>query len=145
MILTCLSHSVPSEIILKEAADGRWECTISIRYIRDASGTRLGKPRTEQFGSVMTNPTEVKVRMAHAQLACLNPSRPCSQFLNGPPSLRFVSENSFSDNCVVAEIRGPGVPNLSLCDLPGTGLAYVCILQSLTVCTRIDCQCGEGR
>ncbi|KAL5504501.1 hypothetical protein ACEPAH_7162 [Sanghuangporus vaninii] len=110
---------VPSEIILKESADGSWECTISIRYIRDASGTRLGKPRTEQFGSKMTNPIEVKDRMAHAQLACLNPSRPCSYFLNGPPSLRFVSENSFSDNCVIVQIIGPGVPNLSLCDLPG--------------------------
>ncbi|KAL5512506.1 hypothetical protein ACEPAG_3159 [Sanghuangporus baumii] len=110
---------VPSEIILKEATHGSWECIISIRYIRDASGTRLGKPRTEQFGSRMTNPIEVKDRMAHAQLACLNPSRQCSDFLDGPPSLRFVSENSFSDNCVIVQITGPGVPNLSLCDLPG--------------------------
>ncbi|EJD08286.1 uncharacterized protein FOMMEDRAFT_16703 [Fomitiporia mediterranea MF3/22] len=110
---------VPAEIILQEAAEGVWECTVSIRYIRDASGLLLGKPKIEEFGPVITNPSDVKDRMARAQIASLNPSRSCTEFLEGPPNPNFKSELSFSDNCIVVQIRGPNVSNLSLCDLPG--------------------------
>jgi hypothetical protein len=49
----------------------------------------------------------------------LNPSKQPKDFLDNEDEDNFVSELSFSTNCVSLQISGPEVADLSFCDLPG--------------------------
>ncbi|KAK0224295.1 P-loop containing nucleoside triphosphate hydrolase protein [Armillaria fumosa] len=108
----------PTECRLSSSPDA-WKCVVSLRFTKDANGQLLGTARNEQFGDAIVNKAEVEERMRHAQRAILNPSLPSSHFLDTDDEDIYENELSFSTNCVSLQISGPGVADLSFCDLPG--------------------------
>ncbi|PBK85320.1 hypothetical protein ARMGADRAFT_1169624 [Armillaria gallica] len=96
-----------------------WKCIVSLRFIKDANDQLLGTARNEQFGEVIDDKAEVKERIRRAQRAILNPSRRFTEFLEGDDEDLSENQLSFSMNCVSLQISGPGVADLSFCDLPG--------------------------
>lgn len=108
----------PTECRLSSSPDA-WKCVVSLRLTKDANGQLLGTARNEQFGDVIVDKAKVEERMRHAQRAILNPSRPSPDFLDMDDEDIYENELSFSTNCVSLEISGPGVADLSFCDLPG--------------------------
>lgn len=108
----------PTECRLSSSSDA-WKCVVSLRFTKDANGQLLGTARNERFGDVIVDKAEVEERMRHAQRAILNPSRPSSDFLDMDDEDIYENELSFSTNCVSLQISGPGVADLSFCDLPG--------------------------
>ncbi len=93
---------------------------MSLRFIKDANGQLLGTARNEQFGEVIYNKAEVEERIRRAQRAILNTNRRFTEFLEGDDEDLSENHLSFSMNCVSLQISGPGVADLSFCDLPGT-------------------------
>ncbi|KAJ2918308.1 hypothetical protein MD484_g2118, partial [Candolleomyces efflorescens] len=108
----------PTECRLSRS-DAPWHCRVSLRFIKDRSGQPLGQARNEDFGPVIYNKAEVEERIRRAQRAILNPSSPRSLFLDGDDEDLESSELTFSSNVVSLAISGPGVADLSFCDLPG--------------------------
>ncbi|KAK0479205.1 P-loop containing nucleoside triphosphate hydrolase protein [Armillaria novae-zelandiae] len=108
----------PTECRLSSSPDA-WKCVVSLRFTKDANGQLLGTARNEQFGNIILDKAKVEERMRHAQRAILNPSRPSSDFLDMDEEDIYENELSFSTNCVSLQISGPGVADLSFCDLPG--------------------------
>ncbi|KAH8110474.1 P-loop containing nucleoside triphosphate hydrolase protein [Phellopilus nigrolimitatus] len=114
---------VPTEIRLKQShPDDPWQCSVSVRFTKDAQGTLLSKPKNVDFGPIIYDPNEVRDRVARAQNAILNPSQPCEDFLCG--QVVESDELYFSENCVSVQIQGPGESDLSLCDLPGLNQSF---------------------
>ncbi|SJL13249.1 uncharacterized protein ARMOST_16688 [Armillaria ostoyae] len=114
----------PTECRLSSSPDA-WKCVVSLRFTKDANGQLLGTARNERFGDVIVDKAEVEERMRHAQRAILNPSRPSSDFLDMDDEDIYENELSFSTNCVSLQISGPGVADLSFCDLPGTSILFL--------------------
>ncbi len=114
----------PTECRLSSSSDA-WKCVVSLRFTKDANGQLLGTARNERFGDVIVDKAEVEERMRHAQRAILNPSRPSSDFLDMDDEDIYENELSFSTNCVSLQISGPGVADLSFCDLPGTSILFL--------------------
>lgn len=65
-------------------------------------------------------------RIRQAQRAILNPSKPFQGFLEGKEESQHSIELSFSNNCVSLQISGPGLADLSFCDLPGADFVLLC-------------------
>jgi len=98
-----------------------WQCIVSLRFTTDANGQVLGQARNERFGDVIKDKSEVEERIRRAQKAILNPKTLSADFLTGnlDSASSRETELSFSMNCVSLQISGPGVADLSFCDLPG--------------------------
>lgn len=92
---------------------------MSLRFITNAKGEKLGQARNEVFGAVITDKRDVEERIRRAQRAILNPSTPYKNYLQGEDEDGVDAELSFSTNCVSLQISGPDVADLSFCDLPG--------------------------
>ncbi|KAG5337798.1 hypothetical protein C0989_008853 [Termitomyces sp. Mn162] len=105
----------PTECRLSRSTDP-WKCTVSLRISDD------GKTRTEKFGDDIMDKADVEERIRRAQWAILNPtlrnSRGVRYFLTGDDH-GANPELSFSSCFVSLQISGPGVADLSFCDLPG--------------------------
>lgn len=97
---------------------------MSLRFIKDANGQLLGGARNEAFGGVITDKREVEERIRRAQRAILNPTRRPSDFLDGDDEDLIENQLSFSANSVSLQISGPGVADLSFCDLPGNVILW---------------------
>lgn len=105
----------PTECRLSQS-ESPWRCTVSLRRTTDGqvSDVPFGKPILESAKS------DVEDRIRRAQLAILNPSKPAEEFLAANDVYEFGDpELTFSKDCVSLDIRGPGVADLSFCDLPG--------------------------
>ncbi|KAL0958272.1 hypothetical protein HGRIS_000424 [Hohenbuehelia grisea] len=96
-----------------------WSCLVSLRFTKSVNGEALGEPKTIVFGSAITKKSEVEERIRRAQRAILNPSTNFKQFLDGDDEDPAKHETRFSSNCVSLQISGPGIANVSFCDLPG--------------------------
>ncbi|KAK0184517.1 P-loop containing nucleoside triphosphate hydrolase protein [Armillaria mellea] len=108
----------PTECRLANST-GTWKCIVSLRFIKDAKGQLLGMARNEQFGEVIYDKGEVEERIRRAQRAMLNPNRRSIDFLESDDEDATDNQLSFSTNFVSLQISGPGVADLSFCDLPG--------------------------
>ncbi|KAF9020772.1 hypothetical protein BDZ89DRAFT_261853 [Hymenopellis radicata] len=108
----------PTECRLAHSTDA-WKCIVSLRFIKDPNGQLLGTARNEQFGDIIYDKEDVEERLRRAQRAILNPKRRPSEFLDGEDEDLIENQLSFSANFVSLQISGPGVADLSFCDLPG--------------------------
>ncbi len=117
-----LHCSCPTECRLAHSTDS-WKCTVSLRFIKDPNGQLLGTARNEQFGDIIYDKEDVEERLRRAQRAILNPKRRPSEFLDGEDEDLIDNQLSFSANFVSLQISGPGVADLSFCDLPGLSTA----------------------
>lgn len=110
-----------------------WSCQVRLRRKRDteldARSSGLDSKtnaREENFGSLITDKSELEQMIRRAQLAILNPNSPISHFveLTEKQVEERVSKNDsqcqFSEDVVCLDIAGPDVTNLSFIDLPGT-------------------------
>ncbi len=96
-----------------------------MRFIKDPNGQLLGTARNEQFGDIIYDKEDVEERLRRAQRAILNPKRRPSEFLDGEDEDLIDNQLSFSANFVSLQISGPGVADLSFCDLPGISTVNV--------------------
>jgi hypothetical protein len=125
-----LLRRCPTECRLSRGApNAAWQCRVALRFTHDRTGQPLGQARNEDFGPVIFDKALVEERIRRAQRAILNPSSPRTQFLEGEDEDLDATELSFSSNVVSLAISGPGVADLSFCDLPGT----FAIRRSLTL------------
>ncbi len=131
-------YRCPTECRLANST-GTWKCIVSLRFIKDAKGQLLGMARNEQFGEVIYDKAEVEERLRRAQRAILNPSRRSTDFLEGDDEDVTDNQLSFSTNFVSLQISGPGVADLSFCDLPGMCIFHFSGAQVLTF-FRFDCK-----
>ncbi|KAI3605474.1 hypothetical protein WG66_005886 [Moniliophthora roreri] len=107
----------PTEIRLKHSNEP-WECRVSLRFISDSSGQKLGQALVEPFGDVIRDKREVEDRIRRAQRAILNPNIDHLRFLT-EDDINNTKTDTFSANCIALEIAGPDVADLSFVDLPG--------------------------
>ncbi|KAF7428945.1 hypothetical protein PC9H_008182 [Pleurotus ostreatus] len=108
----------PTECKLSSSSSD-WTCIVTLRFTTDVNGQTLGQPRTIVFGPAITDKSNVEERIRRAQRAILNPGTSYQIFLDGDDEDLPKSELTFSTNCVTLQISGPGVADLSFCDLPG--------------------------
>jgi hypothetical protein len=83
------------------------------------------------FGSPIYDHDKAAVedRIRRAQLAVLNPDKPAKQYLDGDyDDAGLGSKLTFSQDCIILEISGPDIADLSFCDLPGK---FYVIMHSL--------------
>ncbi|RDB20697.1 Interferon-induced GTP-binding protein Mx [Hypsizygus marmoreus] len=106
----------PTECRLSRSTNA-WKCTVSLTIFED------GKLRTEQFGTIITEKSDVEERIRRAQRAILNPgirkSKGAKYYLTDDDEGSAQLELSFSSDFVSLQISGPDVADLSFCDLPG--------------------------
>ncbi|KAG5220008.1 P-loop containing nucleoside triphosphate hydrolase protein [Salix suchowensis] len=102
---------------------------VTLRFTTDVNGQTLGQPRTIMFGPAITDKSNVEERIRRAQRAILNPGTAYRTFLDGDDEDLPKSELTFSTNCVTLQISGPGVADLSFCDLPGLFTIFYCCLM----------------
>lgn len=102
-----------------------WTCRVSLRFTTDAHGQPIAV-RTIPFGDPISDKAEVADRIKRGQQAILNPQLSSSVFLNAHPA-DSTSSVTFSTNCILLEISGPDVPDLTLVDLPGANLLLTVI------------------
>jgi hypothetical protein len=93
-----------------------------LQYVVDEDGQSLGQPRTENFGDVIFDQSQVEERIRRAQRAILNPSALAKRYLDSEEDDGRMNELTFSHNRVLLRIKGPDVVDLSFCDLPGVFL-----------------------
>lgn len=86
-----------------------WSCGVYLRVSRETHEI--------QFGSPITDKSEIEERIRRAQSAILNPSRQALDFLNQSPPNQ--NEVSFSKDLISVRISGRNVDDLSFVDLPG--------------------------
>ena len=112
--------SCPTECRLARA-EGRWKCSVALRFTVDENGQALGQARIVSFGDVIYDKAEVEDRLRRAQRAILNPRMRSDHFLTRESDEETEPEGqlTFSSNCVELRISGPEVADLSFCDLPG--------------------------
>ncbi|KAF5317369.1 hypothetical protein D9611_003615 [Ephemerocybe angulata] len=110
----------PTECRLSRASQNSpWQCKVTLRFTHDKNGQVLGQAHNKDFGGIIYDKALVEERIRRAQRAILNPSLPSSQFLDGDDADLDSTELTFSSNVVSLAISGPGVADLSFCDLPG--------------------------
>jgi len=90
---------------------------VSLRIHVGPNGAPV-KVNNISFGDVIYDKEDVEDRLRRAQLAIISPSRNAQEFLGD--SYENSPELTFSANCVVLEITGPELEDLSFIDLPGT-------------------------
>ncbi|CAG8649295.1 632_t:CDS:2, partial [Acaulospora colombiana] len=99
-----------------------WECQISLRHEYDENDKPL-RSKEIKFGNKICDPKDVELMARRAQKALLNPLNDSDQYIDWSFENYEEDPNSnklkFTKNVVCLEIRGKGVPNLSLIDLPG--------------------------
>ncbi|KAF8752503.1 hypothetical protein RHS01_07550 [Rhizoctonia solani] len=88
----------PIECRLKRSEQA-WEATVYLRFESGKSGY-TGRTKETQFGSQMTDRSDVQERIRRAQLAILNPTIEPSEFLNAESDALYPSSRSFSQNCI---------------------------------------------
>jgi hypothetical protein len=104
---------------------GAWSCSISIKegffFDKGSFKRRAGDPVVTHFANV-TNKERLEPMLRNAQLAVLNPRNDPQQFINADndDEAQATRQVAFSPNIVCLEIKGPGLPELSFFDLPGT-------------------------
>lgn len=116
----------PTELRMTET-DTPWQCTIRLRFeFDDIQKQKLVQVKELQFGPVITNKDLVQDYVARAQLALLNPNKKHTEFLPADDKDKVDAAGDaaralvgFTRNVVCVDVRGPGVSNLSLIDLPG--------------------------
>ncbi|KAI5117953.1 hypothetical protein M0805_004718 [Coniferiporia weirii] len=108
----------PIECLLRHSSDP-WVCTVTICFIKATGGQAPEQATNIAFGDPITNRDEVEGRLRRAQQAILNPSRHYEDFLGEGGVNMEMSEVSFSENCILIQISGPDLSDLSVCDLPG--------------------------
>lgn len=69
--------------------------------------------------ALLTSQHQVAPTLKLAQLATLNPGSPYTKFLPGRADSGNTMQVKFSPNVIRLDISGPGLPNMSLYDLPG--------------------------
>lgn len=108
-----------------------WSCTVSLQhmYIREPSSRGKGvefdrwslqaAAETCEFATVHDK-RQLGDVLKRAQLAILNPADPPTAY--APPAMlkRQTTQVSFSPNLICLDVRGPGLPELSFYDLPGS-------------------------
>ncbi|GAB1525582.1 hypothetical protein RhiTH_008745 [Rhizoctonia solani] len=107
----------PIECRLKRSEQA-WEATVYLRFESGKSGY-TGRTKETQFGSQMTDRSDVQERIRRAQLAILNPTIEPSEFLNAESDALYPSSRSFSQNCVIVVLSGNELSDLNFVDLPG--------------------------
>ncbi|KZT04830.1 uncharacterized protein LAESUDRAFT_813931 [Laetiporus sulphureus 93-53] len=107
----------PTECRLRQSSNP-WQCTVSLRFSTNGNGEPI-PVRTEGFGDTIYNKDDVAERVSRAQRAILHPSKNPESFLEEDEEDAGKPELTFSKNCIVLEISGPNVPDLSFVDLPG--------------------------
>jgi hypothetical protein len=114
------STRCPTECRLSRSNEP-WKCVIKLRRTLSK-----GQLRSETFGDTIYEDAKSEVedrRVRRAQLAILNPSKNAKHYLTVQDAWeRDPLESSFSKDCVMLEISGPDVADLSFCDLPGAVL-----------------------
>jgi len=109
----------PLECRLEYSPD-KWSCRVFLRFERGSEGEALEQVKEIDFGGIITDKTEVEVRLRRAQRAILRPSLESELFLRDEDlSIKEPPPLSFSSNCVCMRITGPDVPDLYFFDLPG--------------------------
>lgn len=105
---------------------GTWQCVLSIKqpfWFDDRNSTghfcRRDQPVISHFVTV-TNKAELEIMLRRAQLAVLNPRHNPQEFLNADVTYPHPLQVAFSPNIISLEIQGPGLPELSFYDLPGS-------------------------
>ncbi|KAH7334233.1 P-loop containing nucleoside triphosphate hydrolase protein [Rhizoctonia solani] len=98
-----------------------WQCRIYLRFLKDSNGSDINPVRNVPFGPIMYSQSEIEDRIRRAQLAILAPNEDPTSFLSRDLKGDPVQSGgvAFSENYISVEISGPGVTNLSFCDLPG--------------------------
>lgn len=119
----------PTECKLSSSSSD-WTCIVTLRFTTDLNGQTLGQPRTIVFGPAITDKSNVEERIRRAQRAILNPGTAYQIFLDGDDEDLPKSELTFSTNCVTLQISGPGVADLSFCDLPGLFTSFVLLFDA---------------
>lgn len=105
---------------------GAWQCVLSIKqpfWFDDRKNTGQFFPRdqpvTSHFATV-TNKAELETMLRRSQLAVLNPRHNPQEYLNADVTSPHPLQVAFSPNIISLEIQGPGLPELSFYDLPGS-------------------------
>ncbi|QRW19971.1 myxovirus resistance protein [Rhizoctonia solani] len=101
----------PIECRLKRSEQA-WEATVYLRFESGKSGY-TGRTKETQFGSQMTDRSDVQERIRRAQLAILNPTIEPSEFLNAESDALYPSSRSFSQNCVIVVLSGNELSDLN--------------------------------
>lgn len=129
----------PLEINLTEqtTGEGQWSCEVILHmkyhYDRGLGNAKsVGATRARPLGPWMrfdgedlpfanlTSKDDIKDTLERAQLAILNPSSSFEKYKPGTSLTNRAHQVKFSPNIIRLDITGPGLPNLSFFDLPGT-------------------------
>jgi hypothetical protein len=100
-----------------------WSCKVYIRWEYDSSGTKRDEVSEEAFGSIISDPADVEMRLRKAQAAVLNPHIPLKDVLDKTEDeigeLNAGGKTRFSRNVVCVDLEGEDLTDLSFIDLPG--------------------------
>lgn len=112
------------------SSDDDWFCQISIRWEFKRDGRREDQVTEQPFGPVITDKSEVELRLRQAQSTILNPDADRRHFLEmDAGALQAYHANGtslqFSRNTVCVDLVGPGLTDLSFIDLPGSYISFV--------------------
>ncbi|TDL15309.1 P-loop containing nucleoside triphosphate hydrolase protein [Rickenella mellea] len=120
----------PMECNMNETT-GDWKCKISLRFVYE-NDVALAAPRVVDFGSPITDKSEVELALRRAQAAILNQHRPPQSFLERDiDELNYYrteeafeeGTQKFSLNTVRIDIYDPDCAPLTFVDLPGLCLS----------------------
>ena len=106
-----------------------WSCQIYIRWEFDGDDQPVETITEVPFGVRITDKSLVERMLRRAQLAVLDSKTSKEHFIDiDDDSLATLLASTqvapFSRNVVCIDLSGPGLPNLSFIDLPGT--THVC-------------------
>ncbi|CAE6434362.1 unnamed protein product [Rhizoctonia solani] len=95
-----------------------WRGRVLLRMLPENDGD--GDAKEIPFGDYMSDPKEMEVRIAQAQLAVLNSGTDPSTFLAmDPTKVKTKGGSGFTNNSVVVDLAGDGLADLNFVDLPG--------------------------
>lgn len=106
------------------SSNGAWTCRISLRWEYDEHRKPLTQHKEVPFGDPFSDKSQLELMLRRAQTAVLNQNHDPSYFIDKEgETLKLLAKGakqSFSRNVVCVDISGPGLPDLSFIDLPGT-------------------------
>lgn len=82
-------------------------------------GPWVAQDRQVCFFASLNSQDQVAPTLRRAQLATLNPSSPYGKYMHGRVDPGTATQVKFSPNIVRLDISGPGLPSMTLYDLPG--------------------------
>ncbi|GAB1526655.1 hypothetical protein RhiTH_009827 [Rhizoctonia solani] len=95
-----------------------WRGRVLLRMLPE--GDEDGDAKEVPFGDAMSDPKEMEVRIAQAQLAVLNSGTDPSTFLAmDPTKIKTKGGSGFTNNSVIVDLAGDGLADLNFVDLPG--------------------------